>query len=105
MEILILISFLLGLGLLTSALIKNYHFEIFNSIVNNKKLSGFSLIMKIWGGRLGPVWILPYRIDRPAPNDKATIHKNKFNSWSKIFRAFWCATIIWVVTVLIVQNW
>lgn len=102
----VIITSLLGTGLLVSALIKNYHFEIFHSIINNKKLSKSFLIRRIWGGKhMGPVWILPYRIDKSAPNDESALHKEKFNAWSKIFISFWCVTIIWVVMVLIVQNW
>ena len=105
-NVVVIITSILGLGLLVSALIKNYHFEIFHSIVNNKKLSKTSLIRRIWGSRyVGPVWILPYRIDKSTPNAEAALHKEKFNDWSKIFIVFWCVTIIWVIIILVVQNW
>jgi hypothetical protein len=102
---LITITCILACGLIISAIIKNYHLELFYSIVNDKSLDTFHLILRIIGSRFtGLVWIIPYRIDESTSNKIASIHKKKFNSWSKIFITFWSLTIIWVLIVLAIKN-
>ena len=100
-----IVTYLITGALVISAVIKNYHYEKFYSIVDNNPLNFFDLIRRIIGSRYtGLVWIIPYRIEKQTSNNTATIHKAKFNSWAKIFIVFWSLTIIWVLFVYVLKK-
>ena len=89
MKLHILILTILSLGLILTAVVKNYNHVKFFAINENKKLTTFELVLAIVGSRLiAIVWILPLSIIDNAPNAETKYHKDRFNLVSKYFRFF-----------------
>lgn len=105
MKLHIFILTVLSLGLLLTAVIKNYHHLKFFALKENKKLTTFELVFAVVGSRLiAFVWIFPFSIVDNAPNAETKHHKDKFNLVSKYFRLFWTALVIYCLLIVVANK-
>ncbi|MHB8401235.1 MAG: hypothetical protein ACYDCN_04390 [Bacteroidia bacterium] len=95
----------LGVGLFVTALIKNYHYVKFSSILEKEKINVLTLIFRILGDRVvGLVWIFPFRIKESSINKESQKHKDSFNKVSKYFRYFWAAIVLYCLVFMMIMD-
>src|SRR4051812_29048464 len=88
----------LALGLLSTGIVKNYHYVKFYATVDNEKIDALTLILRIIGSKFtGLVWIFPFSIQDNNVKTEAQKHKEQFNKTSKYFFYFWTATILYAL--------
>lgn len=86
----------LSIGLIVTALIKNYHYVKFSLIVENEKINPFTLVLRVIGNRMiGFVWVFPFSINQNSINSESQTHKNLFNKTSKYFFYFWITLVLY----------
>ena len=92
----IFVLVVLSLGLVSTAIIKNYHYEKFYIVSGKEKVNALKLLLRIFSSlSVGLVWIFPFNITDASPNAETQKHKDMFNKTSKYFRYFWVASLIY----------
>ncbi len=106
MKLHIFILTVLSLGLLLTAVVKNYYYVKFFVIKGNQNLTTFELLLAVVSGSrpISIVWIFPFSITDAATNTKTNYHKSKFNLISKYFRIFWAALIIYCLLYAVANK-
>jgi len=95
----------LSLGLVSTAVVKNYHYEKFYAAQNKEKINPIQLVLKILGSSIvGMVWIVPFRITDASANTETQKHKDHFNKTSKYFRYFWIALVVYGSFCILIAN-
>ena len=100
------ITIILVVGLISTALLRNYHYSKFYSIFNNSRKDNISILREVIGSNFaGPFWIFPYKIKEQTNDRSAQNHKDKFILLYKIFITFWALTILWVIIYFLFTNY